>query len=338
MQDRRNRVDWADLELFLAVARGGSLAAAASILRVDASTVHRRIASLEEALRSRLFARSPRGYALTNAGQELLPYATAMDEQAAAARRKLAARDEALTGTVRLSAIDDVAAILSPIVASFRAKHPGVTVAVDMRSAFADLARQQADVALRLSTRAPEGDLVAKHVAKLAVAFYASRAYLARHGRPERVEDLRDHAIVRGDAGLPVDARGADARRPFERRARGLSQPVADRTPRGDTRRHGHRDAGLLHGRSRTIPRAAALRGVRPQRQRLAPRSRRPAPERARARLHEHAYAALVAQRPLFEGHARQPAERRPSGSLGRTKGNADPRARTRRARTRLTG
>src|SRR3954471_22629732 len=192
-------VDWANLELFLAVARGGSLASAASTLRVDASTVHRRIASLEEALRTRLFARSPRGYALTNAGHELLPYATAMDEQATAARRKLAGRDEALTGTVRVSAVHDGAGILSPILASFRAKHPGVTVAVDMRSAFADLARQQADVALRVSTRAPEGDLVAKHVAKLAVAFYASRAYLTRQGRPERVEDLRDHAIVRGD-------------------------------------------------------------------------------------------------------------------------------------------
>src|SRR3954465_5645494 len=132
MDTRSQRsVDWADLELFLAVARGGSLAAAASTLRVDASTVHRRIASLEEALRTRLFARSPRGYALTNAGLELLPYATAMDEQAAAAQRKPAGRAEALTGTVRPSAIGDVAAILSPIVASFRAKHPGVTVVVD---------------------------------------------------------------------------------------------------------------------------------------------------------------------------------------------------------------
>ena len=55
---------------------------------------------------------------------------------------------------MRVSATDDVADILSPIVASFRVKHPGVSVVVDMRSAFADLARQQADVAVRLSTRA----------------------------------------------------------------------------------------------------------------------------------------------------------------------------------------
>jgi DNA-binding transcriptional LysR family regulator len=196
--------DWADLELFLAVARGGSLAAAAAALRVDSSTVHRRITSLEEVLGARLFSRSPRGYALTNAGHDLLPHVAAMDEQVAAARRKLSARDEALVGSVRVSAIDDVAGVLSPIVASFRRKHPGVSVVVDMRSAFADLARQQADVALRVSTRAPEGDLIAKHIAKLGVAFYGSRAYFAKHGRPTQIEDLRGHAIVRGDASLPT--------------------------------------------------------------------------------------------------------------------------------------
>jgi DNA-binding transcriptional LysR family regulator len=195
-------VDWAELALFLAVARGGSLAAAASALRVDPATVHRRVARLERSLDTRLFSRSPRGYALTSAGLELLPYATAMDEQAAAAGRKLAGRDEALAGTVRVSATDDLAGVLSPIVGSFRRKHPGVTVAVDMRTAFADLARQQADVALRMSTRPPEGDLIAKHVARVGVAFYASRSYLARHGRPARVEDLREHEIVRGDTEL----------------------------------------------------------------------------------------------------------------------------------------
>jgi DNA-binding transcriptional LysR family regulator len=330
-------VDWADLELFLAVARGGSLAAAASTLRVDASTVHRRIASLEEALRTRLFARSPRGYALTNAGHELLPYATAMDEQAAAARRKLAGRDEALTGTVRLSAVHDVAAILSPIVASFRAKHPGVTVAVDLRSAFADLARQQADVALRVSTRAPEGDLVAKHVAKLAVAFYASRAYLTSHGRPERVEDLRDHAIVRGDAGQPS--------LPGERTLDGHSRAerVAFRSQSMIARLAAIRDGlgigvlGCFMGdREQSLVRLPfAVSDPNVNVWILVHVDLR---QNARVRaFSEHTYAGLVAQRPLFEGHSRQAAERRRSRSLGRTKGNAGPGARTRRARARLT-
>jgi DNA-binding transcriptional LysR family regulator len=166
---------------------------------VDASAVHRRIATLEASLRTRLFSRSPRGYALTSTGQDLLPYAAAIDDQAAAARRKLAASDESLTGTVRVSATEDLADVLAPIVASFRDKHPGVGVTLDMANAFVDLARQHADVAVRISSRPPEGDLIAKHVARLGLAFYGSRAYFARHGRPRRVEDLRDHAVVRGD-------------------------------------------------------------------------------------------------------------------------------------------
>jgi DNA-binding transcriptional LysR family regulator len=298
--------DWADFELFLAVARGGTLAAAAAALRVDASTVHRRMASLEAALRSRLFARSPRGYALTNAGQELLPYATAMDEQAAEARRKLAARDEGLTGTVRLSAIDDLAAILSPIVGSFRRKHPGVSVAVDMRHAFADLARQQADVAVRVSARATQGDVLAKHVARLAHAFYASRAYLARHGRPARVEDLRDHAIVRADA----DPRPM----PGEQTLDGYcsAERVAFRSDSFIARLAAVRDGlgiGVL----------GCFMGDRePSLVRLPFAVSDPTlnvwllihvdlRQNARVRaFSEHTHAALVAQRPLFEGDAPQ--------------------------------
>jgi DNA-binding transcriptional LysR family regulator len=300
--------DWADLELFLAVARGGSLAAAASVLRVDASTVHRRVTSFEEALRTRLFTRSPRGYSLTNAGRELLPYAATMDEQAAAARRKLAARDEALAGIVRLSAIDDVAGIISPIVASFRVKHPGVTVAVDMRSAFADLARQQADVAIRISTRPPEGDLIAKHVARLGLAFYASRAYLAKHGRPRRVEELRDHAIVRGDASAPM---------PGERTLDSHSSPerVAFRSQSFLARLAAVRDGvgigvlGYFMGdQDRTLVRLPfAVSDPNVNVWLLIHVDLR---QNARVRaFSDHAYAALVAQRALFEGHAR-PARR----------------------------
>jgi DNA-binding transcriptional LysR family regulator len=232
-----------------------------------------------------------------------------MDEQAAAARRKVAARDEALAGTVRVSAIDDVAGVLSPIVASFRRKHPGVSIAVDMRSAFADLARQQADVAIRISTRAPEGDLIAKHVAKLGLAFYGSRAYFAKHGRPARVEDLRDHAIVRGDASMP--------------------------TMPGERTLDGHSSAERIAFRSQSfIARLAAVRDgvgigvlgyfMGEQEKSLV---RLPFPvsdsnvnvwllihvdlrQNARVRAFaEHAYAALVGQRPLFEG-ARQAARR----------------------------
>ncbi len=304
-------MSWGDLELFLSIARGGSLAAAASTLGVDPSTVHRRVGSLEQSARTRLFSRSPRGYALTNAGQELLPHATAMEAEMAEARRKLAARDEALVGVVRVAAIDDIASVLSPIVASFRLKHPRVTVAVEMRSGFADLARQQADVAIRMSTRPLGGDLIAKHIAKLAVAFYGSRAYFAEHGRPARVEQLREHAIVRGDANGPV-------------------MP-------GERTLDSHSSADRVAFRSESmIARLAAVRdgvgiGVLPCLMADPERTLVRLPfavsdpdvnvwllihvdlrQNARVRIFtEHAHAALLARRDLFEGRARQARERR---------------------------
>lgn len=199
--------DWSDLEVFLATARGGSLAAAATALGLDSSTVHRRIAKLEAALRTRLFDRSQRGYSLTGAGEDLLAHAHAMDEHVVAAERQVIARDDALAGTVRVATVDDFAiTVLSPIIRSFRDAHPNVMVALDISNTFTDLSRHQADVAIRFGIKPPEGDVVAKNVLKAYVALYGSRAYLAKHPRVRRLEDLREHFVVRADeamSGMP---------------------------------------------------------------------------------------------------------------------------------------
>jgi DNA-binding transcriptional LysR family regulator len=193
--------DWADLEIFLAVGRGGTLAVAAKLLSVDASTVQRRIGKLEAALQTQLFERSQRGYSLTSAGEELLAHVREMDQQAMAAKRKVAARDNSVQGCVRVATVDDLAfAVLPPIVRAFRKQNPKVTVELDIRTSFADLAKRQADVAIRFGGRLPEADLIAKQVSRVDVALYASRAYLKEHGRPARLEDLNRHAIVRGNA------------------------------------------------------------------------------------------------------------------------------------------
>jgi DNA-binding transcriptional LysR family regulator len=191
-------VEWSDLEIFLAAARGGTLASAATSLRVDASTVHRRIGKLEAAMRAALFVRSPRGNALTAAGQDLYAHALAMEEQATAALRKVAAHDAEPIGKVRVATVDDMAVhILPGIVSSFRALHPNVTVVVDVRTSFVDLAKHEADIALRMGMAPPSGDIVVKRVVAVNVGLYASRSYLRAHGRPRSAEDLREHAIVR---------------------------------------------------------------------------------------------------------------------------------------------
>lgn len=192
--------EWSDLEIFLAAARGGTLAAAAESLRVDASTVHRRIGKLEAAMRAKLFVRSQRGYALTEVGQDLHSHALAMEEQATAAFRKVVARDEQPVGTLRVATVDDLAFhVLPPIVAKFRARHPHVAVEVDVRETFVDLSKNDADVALRFGRKPPDGDVVLRRLLSANLALYASRAYLREHGKPKTLDDLAGHALIRGN-------------------------------------------------------------------------------------------------------------------------------------------
>jgi DNA-binding transcriptional LysR family regulator len=193
-------IGWDNLKVFLATAREGTLAAAASTLSMDPSTVHRRIAALETDLATRLFDRSQQGYALTQAGEELLDHVAVMENEVLGIGRNVAGRDQRLSGTVRLATVDDLAFSLLPaILHDFRQSHRGVGVHLDVRSEFADLDRLQADVAIRFGTRPQSGRVVSRRVSRVATYLYASAEYLAAKGRPRSPQDLAAHDIVRGD-------------------------------------------------------------------------------------------------------------------------------------------
>src|SRR5215471_820825 len=95
--------DWDDLRYFLAVARHGSTLAAAKALKVNQSTVHRRLDELERRLGRRLVVRQPTGYKLTELGQDLLTYAERVEETVHSFERRLAASDTRLAGSVKLT-------------------------------------------------------------------------------------------------------------------------------------------------------------------------------------------------------------------------------------------
>lgn len=200
---RARHLAWGDLEVFLAVARTGSLAAAGATIGVNPSTVQRRIGRLEGLLEVRLFDRSPRGYALTTTGAELLTHAIAMEDAQLAIERRVRGGPEELAGRVRVETVDDLAVyVVAPILAEFRAQHPEVHVDLRVRADFADLGRGEADVAVRLGARPREPHLVPRYGGAVAVALYASARYLARHPRPTSLEDLATHDIVCGDEGM----------------------------------------------------------------------------------------------------------------------------------------
>jgi DNA-binding transcriptional LysR family regulator len=200
---------WGDLQMFLAAAREGTLAAAATTLGVNASTVQRRIGKLETELATRLFDRKQRGYSLTAAGEELLAHVLTIEQEILAIDRRIGGRDQGLQGTIRVATVDDLATgVLSPILRDFRRQHPKVTVEMEIGSSFSDLARRQADVAIRFGGKPALGDLIVKHVSRVDVGLYGSRSYFRTHDRPTSLPDLRHHAIVCGGdqmRGLPME-------------------------------------------------------------------------------------------------------------------------------------
>jgi len=169
-------MDWGDLEVFVALARSGSLSEAARQLKVEHSTVARRIAALEGALGVRLFDRMPRGYVLTAEGEEVVGLAEEISERVVAFQRRAQGSGGGLTGSVRLSAPPTFAShFLAPRLVRFRALHPGILLELVGDSRAADLSRREADLAVRLS-RPRDGTLVVRKLGAMSFGLYGARA------------------------------------------------------------------------------------------------------------------------------------------------------------------
>ncbi len=193
---------WDDVRVFLAVQRRGSHKGAARVLAVDATTVSRRVAALEGALAARLFLRTPERLELTAAGKRLLLHAERMEAEALAGERALAAADERLEGSLRVTAADGfVQYVLLPALSEFRREHPQLTVHVVSESRLLDLSRREADVAVRL-VRPRQPALIARRLGELKMQLFASRDYLARRGTPRTLRALSGHDWVGFDSSL----------------------------------------------------------------------------------------------------------------------------------------
>lgn len=194
-------VDWAALRDFLAAAECGSLSKAARRLGVSQPTLTRRMAALEESLKTELFRRSPRGLELTDVGEAILAPVRQMEQEAQVVELTVTGRDRALAGTVRLTATEGLAVEwLTPRLAEFREQHPRIDVEIIVRNTALNVLRREADIAVRLG-RPRQVDLVARRVGELVLGLYASRAYLERAGRPQTPEDLADQRGVAFDEG-----------------------------------------------------------------------------------------------------------------------------------------
>lgn len=192
-----NGFDWNDLKHLLAVARHGSTLAAGRALGVDQSTVQRRLVELERRIGQSLVQRQPTGYRLTEFGQEMLPFAEAVERSVQAFDRQLRTLGTETAGLIRLTCPEPIVnrIMQSGLLDRFHALHPALLVQFVMSDKYIDLSQGDADVALR-SGDTDDDDLVGRKIGDSVWAVYASRTYIERHGQPASVEDLAKHALV----------------------------------------------------------------------------------------------------------------------------------------------
>lgn len=202
--------DWNDLRVFLAVARNGSTLAASKVLKINQTTVARRLEALEDALSLKLFERGQNGSRLTEAGEDLVAEAEKVERAAEAFASRAAGHQRGLAGAIRVTASESVAHIaLIPALSEFRRLYPEVTIELVMSDTTLSLEDGEADVALRGGAALPDSDhLVARKLNDFAFGIYCSRAYAETHGLPTRPEHLKDHVLIGPDGPLMVQMPG----------------------------------------------------------------------------------------------------------------------------------
>jgi DNA-binding transcriptional LysR family regulator len=197
-------IDWDDLRFVLAVARAGSALRAARALGVNQTTVMRRMEHIEAAVGAELFERRQTGYHLTPLGRRIAAGAARIEDEVMALESAVGAERRALSGCVRVTTSEMLANLLiTPWLLTFRREHPGILIELVTDDRLYDLARGEADVALRGSVRkqeVPQGaGIVVRKLSRAAWSVYCSRSYADEHGVPTTIEALDGHAIVAVD-------------------------------------------------------------------------------------------------------------------------------------------
>ncbi|SEI47219.1 LysR family transcriptional regulator [Pseudomonas sp. NFR16] len=189
-------MNWDDARFFLAVARVATLRGAARALNVDQATVGRRVAALEQALNATLFLRTSEGYTLTNAGEAALDAAEQMEQASHELQRRIEGLDDRPVGLVRIASTDSLAIeFVIPAVARLHDAYPDVRVEIKAGTEMLNLAKREADIALR-TIKPDNPDLLVRRLASWPIGLFASQQYLDRRGTPHIGSGFAGHDIV----------------------------------------------------------------------------------------------------------------------------------------------
>jgi DNA-binding transcriptional LysR family regulator len=169
------RMSPGDLEVTLALVRGGTLATAGERLGVDASTVFRSLQRIERGLGRPLFERTRSGYLATELATQLAEHAEQMEAALETARACVEAAPAQISGTVRITTTDTILhGLIAPALRSLQTVHPLLGYELHTGNELASLTRRDADIAVRATKRPPQ-HLVGRHIGPIRVALYAAK-------------------------------------------------------------------------------------------------------------------------------------------------------------------
>lgn len=189
-------MDWDKLRIFHAVADAGSLTHAGETLHLSQSAVSRQIRALEESLNTNLFHRHARGLILTEQGELLFDATRSMTKRLEAASARIRDSEEEVFGELRVTTTIGLGSLwLAPRLSKLFDAYPDLNIDLMLDERVLDLPMREADVAIRMKEPS-QADLVRKKLMTVCMQLYASPSYIARHGTPERIEDLRQHRLI----------------------------------------------------------------------------------------------------------------------------------------------
>ncbi|MCE9666454.1 LysR family transcriptional regulator [Myxococcus stipitatus] len=208
--------------LLVEVVAAGGITAGAERLGLRKSTVSRRLSALEGRLGVRLLERNTRGLRLTEVGRDYHAHCARIVSEAREANRALGESRATPQGTLRIATLSLLGELLTPLIAELLLRHPLLRVEVSLAEAHVDLIAEEYDLALRTGPLA-DSSLVARRLGRLRTGYYASPAYLGRHGTPRTATELEGHACV------VLAERGTDEVWFFAEGRAARSMPVAGR-------------------------------------------------------------------------------------------------------------
>lgn len=188
-------MNWDDLKIFLDVVRQPKLEQTATKLRLDATTISRRLKRLESELGTTLFERTRRGHILTPSGEELAKQVENMESLAFDITSR-SAGDRTASGRVRLGVPEGVGTkLIAPALSAFKNRYPEINVDLIALSGFVSVPKREADMSLLL-TRPGAGRLKIRRLSNYSLKLYGASRYLAASAPVKSARDLNHHTLV----------------------------------------------------------------------------------------------------------------------------------------------